>query len=166
MDVYGEELRARLWMKVRVRENGCWEWVGAARGARGDLVGYGSIGVRGKCVLPHRLVWSWFNGEIPEDMCILHRCDNPVCVNPDHLFIGTRVDNAQDAISKGRNYTSVSTRLREEDGYVWCCACREFLPPSSFTRNKSSKSHGCYTYCKKCRSFRVQRNRFERRKTV
>jgi len=53
--------------------------------------------------LTHRLVWEWTNGPVPADMCVCHRCDNPPCVNPEHLFLGTKKANAEDMVSKGRS---------------------------------------------------------------
>lgn len=52
----------------------------------------------------HRFGWTLANGEIPPGMCVLHRCDNPPCVNPTHLFLGDRRDNAIDMIAKGRHW--------------------------------------------------------------
>lgn len=61
------------------------------------------------CVLAHRLAWEWENGP-PGLMCVLHHCDNPACVNPGHLFLGTRVDNAIDKVRKGRQKGPVGER--------------------------------------------------------
>lgn len=89
----------------------CWLWRGAT--ARG---GYGHFGERGVKRDPlwtpaHRFAWRDTYGPIPDDLWVLHRCDNPPCVRPEHLFVGTVKDNASDMISKGRarlidaNYT-------------------------------------------------------------
>lgn len=76
---------------------GCWLWKGAAQ-----PLGYGQIKVDGRMSLAHRVSWELHRGPIPEGICVLHRCDIPACVNPDHLFLGTRGDNNQDKYSKGR----------------------------------------------------------------
>jgi hypothetical protein len=70
---------------------GCWIW-------KGVTTGYGTF--RGQAA--HRVAWQIEHGLIPDGMMVLHRCDNPPCVNPKHLFLGTARDNAQDARSKGR----------------------------------------------------------------
>ena len=78
----------------------CWIWTGAV-----DKDGYGRPSVeRTRRVRAPRISWAWAHGEIPKGKWVLHRCDNPPCVNPDHLFLGTAKDNAQDALAKGRNY--------------------------------------------------------------
>lgn len=88
---------SRFWSKVRIAApEDCWEWNGALRN------GYGHAWVDMKLQYAHRVSWSWANGPIPSGMHILHRCDNPRCVNPGHLFIGTNNDNIADRISKGR----------------------------------------------------------------
>lgn len=65
--------------------------------------GYGLIKIDGKDLKIHRVIWALFNGEIPKGMVICHKCDNPSCFNPRHLFIGTQKDNMQDCKAKGRN---------------------------------------------------------------
>ena len=77
--------------------NGCWEWAGCKDGC-----GYGRINRDGKLVRLHRAAWEKENGDIPEGMCICHHCDNPSCINPSHLFIGTQKDNMRDRARKGR----------------------------------------------------------------
>lgn len=64
--------------------------------------GYLPLERNGKMVLAHRLVYEYFNGPIPEGMGVLHRCDNPPCLNPEHFFAGTHVDNMRDMAKKGR----------------------------------------------------------------
>jgi len=88
----------RFWPNVEKRPSGCWFWTGARK-----HTGYGQIWVVNSAKTAHRISWILHNGPIPTGLCVLHKCDNPPCVNPDHLFLGTRADNNLDCVAKGRN---------------------------------------------------------------
>lgn len=89
--------------KVRVNPmTGCWEWIGTKRNGYGrTMAGSRTDGTR-KSVSAHRLSYQLFKGDIPPGHEICHKCDNPCCINPDHLFSGTRQDNVDDREQKGR----------------------------------------------------------------
>jgi hypothetical protein len=78
------------------KESGCWEW------PTGWSKGYATLGVGGKKKKLHRVSYETFVGEIPEGMNVLHRCDNPLCIRPEHLFLGSFADNTRDGVKKGR----------------------------------------------------------------
>ena len=89
----------RFWQKVS-KERDCWEWT-----ANKNNKGYGMFSyrpIRRHKVLAHRLSYEWAKGSIPEGMCVLHTCDNPGCVNPEHHWLGNKSDNAKDMHAKGR----------------------------------------------------------------
>ena len=78
--------------------SGCWIWAGSVCGR-----GYGTIKDKFRAMRrASRVSWELHVGEIPNGMCVLHKCDTPVCVNPDHLFVGTNKDNSDDMCRKGR----------------------------------------------------------------
>jgi hypothetical protein len=92
-------LPARFWFYVTPTD-GCWEWAGPK-----GRWGYGVINHaygRDKHARAHRVCWELYFGPIPEGMCICHACDNKICVNPEHLFLGTSRDNTHDMLRKGR----------------------------------------------------------------
>ena len=90
-------------MRKTTKTSTCWLW----KGSRGHM-GHGQIMCdrnvhnRRFLVSTHRAMWEYANGPIPDGLCVLHRCDVPNCVRPDHLFIGTKSDNSADMVSKGR----------------------------------------------------------------
>ena len=84
----------RFWDKVK-KTPACWVWAGVT-----FRNGYGQFG---RHSLAHRIAWELMYGPIPAGLCVLHRCDNPPCVRPDHLFLGTVADNNHDMCAKGRN---------------------------------------------------------------
>lgn len=88
-----QPIAPRFWSKVHITD-GCWLWTGALRN------GYGRFGSR-PFKYAHRVSWELANGPTG-DLKVLHRCDNPRCVRPDHLFLGTQLDNMRDRSAKGR----------------------------------------------------------------
>ena len=89
-------LRERFYARALMRD-GCWGW--RNKPARG---GYAHMLWQGKTHRAHRLSWRIHHGPIPDGLCVLHRCDNPMCTNPAHLFLGTDLDNVRDRDLKGR----------------------------------------------------------------
>ena len=76
----------------------CWEWPDLATAS-----GYGRFSAAGRTHSAHRVAYEHFVGAIPEGLFVLHRCDNPLCCNPNHLFVGTAADNTADMMAKGRH---------------------------------------------------------------
>lgn len=95
-----KSLEVRFWSKVGPPDAyDCWPWLGTR-----NTEGYGQIGVyRRNIALAHRVSWELTYGLIPDGLCVCHHCDYPPCVNPNHLFLGTRNDNVQDMVRKGRH---------------------------------------------------------------
>lgn len=83
-------------IKIR-RSDGCWEWLGRRQNNK-----YGSHTFYGRDWLAHRLAYQLLKGDVSPDLDVCHHCDNPICVNPDHLFLGTHLDNMRDMVRKGR----------------------------------------------------------------
>ena len=93
-----EEHLSRFWSRVEKRQNGCWIYKGAT-----DKWGYTHVGVNGKRKQAHRWIYEKVKGAIPAGMLLMHSCDVPACVNPDHLTPGTDATNHADSKAKGRN---------------------------------------------------------------
>lgn len=96
-----EIILTRLLNKIE-KTDYCWLWTGAS-----NTKGYGRFKIKGKLYSPHRLMYEIYRGPIPTIYEVCHKCDNPKCVNPDHLFLGTRSDNMKDAYQKGRLFCFV-----------------------------------------------------------
>lgn len=106
----------RFWSKVDKRgEDECWEWKDFR-----DRGGYGKFWLNGKSVISSRVAWVIANGSIEDGLVVCHKCDNPSCCNPDHLFVGTNLDNVADRVAKGRCG-------RQPGEQHWTRRCPEFL---------------------------------------
>lgn len=105
----------KLAEKYTVSSNGCWEWKKPRPDGRANTFLY-----QGKVQIAYRAAWKIYNGPIPDNLCVLHHCDNGLCVNPNHLFLGTHKDNYEDMRLKGRSNTAKgeskkSSKLTEKD---------------------------------------------------
>jgi hypothetical protein len=80
-----------------VTETGCWLWTGAV-----TPWGYGKLGRNNRTIVAHRFMWQHVHGDIPEGMFVMHKCDVPACVNPQHLMLGNAAANSADMVAKGR----------------------------------------------------------------
>lgn len=120
--------------------SGCWLWIGGGTGE----CGYGLLNNR-IFKQAHRASYAIFKGEIPEGMCVCHKCDTPACINPDHLFIGTHLDNMRDMFRKGRRPKPKGTHCKQghkyppprPSGKQVCPICEN----ASYLRRKKSRTN-------------------------
>lgn len=143
-------LRARFFSKVR-KSDSCWVWQGTR-----NSQGYGSIRNEfGRMERTHRVSWRLANGCIPKGegphgTCVLHRCDTPSCVNPDHLFLGTNRDNAIDRQHKGRT-RSLDLGPKKNAAKPHCPAGHPVNAENTGRRKNGTR------YCRVCSRQREQR---------
>ena len=149
-----EKLKKRFYEKFEEKENGCWEW-----NAHKNKKGYGVISVDGKPEYAHRISYMIFNGKISEGLIIRHICDNPKCVNPNHLILGTHKDNMLDMMNRNRGkcqfkkgITPKNKNIRSKTYYIGnrpaektiCKQCKkEFL----IRTDKKNKYNFCSKSC-------------------
>lgn len=129
----------RFWEKVnKDAPNGCWEWTSSIRGS-----GYGAffthlVSEGRKAYGAHRYSWILTNGNIPDGLSVLHKCDNRICVNPSHLFLGNKFDNMRDAANKKRISTVGKSRMTH------CLKGHEYTPDNVKINNQGHRR------CKMC----------------
>lgn len=105
-------LEHKVRSRYKIVDSGCWEWTGAT--TRG---GYGQVMDGRKNLRAHRAAYMLFVGDIPDGMLVCHSCDNPLCINPDHLWLGDTAANTQDKVMKGRankGESMPSSKLNED----------------------------------------------------
>lgn len=130
----------RFWSRVEKGPD-CWVWTGP-RGQRG----YGQINVGGRTLRVHRVSWAMHHGD-PGELFVCHKCDNPPCVRPDHLFIGTHTDNMRDKISKGRGRGTDHMKYRTH-----CPKGHGYTPENTYTQTRPWG--GIARFCRECHKVR------------
>lgn len=133
-----EDMTTRFWLRVQRSDNACWKWTGQK-----NAHGYGLLSKFGTLRLAHRISWELHHGQILSNMNVLHHCDNPSCVNPNHLFLGTHSDNMRDAKVKGRT-------SNQNKSLTHCKKGHEFTPDNTYQYRNHRHCKACWKL-KKCR---------------
>lgn len=137
-------LEERFWEKVQ-KTDSCWPWTGFL-----NHFGYGNIssgGRYGRPIRAHRVSWELHNGPIPDGLFVLHNCpsgDNPACVNPAHLWLGTKLQNSRDMMAKGRWWHPVNER---ESAQTHCLRGHPF-------DEENTRRHRGRRICRACQKWR------------
>ncbi len=134
----------RFWSKVQITDS-CWNWIGSQQG---NGYGYLHNGTREKRnpIRVHRYSYEIHHGKIPNGLWVLHKCDNRLCVNPEHLFLGDRTDNMRDCAAKGRVCTIGKSNLTH------CIRGHEFNAENTYIRPNGHR------VCRVCNQIRARGN--------
>lgn len=128
-----------------IKENGCWEWTSVK-----DKDGYGLFPINGFILKAHRYSYKIHNKRFDEEKFVLHKCDNPPCVNPKHLYQGTATDNNRDTVKRGRYKNMNTIKTHCKNGH-------EFSKENLY-KSRSVKSRICHK-CKKARAVEYLRRK-------
>jgi hypothetical protein len=137
--------------RIKVNENGCWVWQGWCN----PDWGYGHTSWRGRQWAVHRLIWTAMRGDIPAGKILCHRCDNPPCCNPEHLWLGTDQENHIDKTAKGRHHYDKATKTHCKWGH-------EFSPDNTRYTKVEGRPDLKRRACMECQRIR-SRERFRQR---
>ena len=136
-------LEERFWSRIKY-SNSCWGWTGSVNKA-----GYGCLIIKKPrtrktiLMLAHRISWFLHHHYDPKEMCVLHHCDNPPCVNPEHLFLGTQLDNIKDMVKKCREAHGENcsqAKLTNEDVF----AIRDKYSKGNITQHELGETYGVH----------------------
>lgn len=140
------DLSARFWPRINKTAT-CWLWTGSK-----NRSGYGHLKVCRRYVAVHRISWQIANGKaIPDGLLACHHCDTPLCVNPEHLFLGTHTDNMRDMHAKGRG----GVRVRR-DGVSACRRGHVFTPGTTYWNTPSKRACRICIRLRKQTTYRTQ----------
>lgn len=144
-----------FWKHVeKNKENDCWEWKLSC-----DKFGYGKFWFNNKIYFAHRFCYEFFVEEIPEGLFVCHRCDNPSCVNPIHLFLGTAKENSQDMLSKGRRFRTIGENNPDAKlTDIKVINIRKLYSTGEFSQQKLADDFGV---SKRCINFIVNRKHWK-----
>lgn len=129
--------KERLISKIERLESGCWKWLGSK-----NKKGYGMMVYKGRIHASHRVSWQEYNGPIPDGMLICHKCDNPSCVNPDHLFVGSNQDNMDDMKEKGRHWHKTPRGEQNKNSKLTWDQVREIRASEHLTVRELANKYG------------------------
>ena len=134
--VLGCEIDEKKFLSQIEISDGCWAWLGATRTG-----GYGEFWSDSpkRLLASHRISWGLHFGDIPEGLSVLHKCDNPRCVNPEHLFVGTQADNIHDMVRKGRKRGGAPTGEKHFRAVLSSAASKELLEATGTIREISRR---------------------------
>jgi hypothetical protein len=145
-------MKEQFWANVD-RTGNCWLWT-ACR----DRYGYGRLSAEGRRYKAHRASWELHFGPIPEGKGVLHSCDNPPCVRPDHLFLGTQVDNIRDMIAKGRYVNGFKGKTSVRPLRSQCGRGHDYTPENTGFAKAGNR------FCKQCKALTERRWKDEHKK--